>query len=350
MTIRTTLLLTFFFISNLTNAQTKTCDCGKDFDFLAKSYIKDYSGIQDFSKQHPDYLQTIDKLSKQAKSVKGVQHCDKIIGKLIAYINNGHVVYGQTEENPLFGKGKSKHLQSSVDPTLVFLDDKTVLLQIKTCDLSYKSTLDSIVTVNKTKLDKTEHFIIDVRGNGGGGDATFDTIIPYLYTNPILIHSTQLWSSENNVKMFEDLLNNPDVPADSKINIQKIVTTAKKYPNSFVSLSENKIDTLSLNSITEFPKKVSIIIDKKCKSSTEQFLLLAKQSRKTKIYGYENSGGALDYANLNIVLTPSGFWYASVPTTRTTRLPNNPVDPFGIKPDILVDKKIKDIIQWVRQK
>lgn len=350
MTIRTTLLLTFFFISSLTNAQTKTCDCGKDFDFLATSYIKDYSGIQDFSKQHPEYLQTIDKLAKQAKSIKDIKSCDKIIGKLIAYINNGHVVYGQTKENPLYGKGKPKHSQGSLDPTLKFLDNKTVLFQIKTCDLSYKNLLDSLLSINKAKLDKTEHFILDLRGNEGGGDATFDTIIPYLYTNPILIHTTQLWSSVNNIKMFDEFLNNPEIPADSKLNIQKIVSKAKNNPNSFVPLSENKVDTLTINSITEFPKKVSVIIDRDCKSSTEQFLLLAKQSKKTTIYGQTNSGGALDYSNLNFILTPSGYWYASVPTTRTTRLPDNPVDPNGIKPDVLVDKKIKDIIQWVRQK
>jgi hypothetical protein len=68
------------------------------------------------------------------------------------------------------------------------------------------------------------------------------------------------------------------------------------------------------------------------------------------IYGYENSGGALDYSNLNFIFTPSGYWYVAVPTTRSTRLPENPVDPIGIKPNVLVDKKIKDIIEWVSKK
>lgn len=350
MTIRAIILFTILLISSLVNAQNQTCDCGKDFDFLATSYMKDYSGIRDFSMQYPDYLQTIEKLSKQAKSIKDIASCDKLIGKLIAYINNGHVVYGQTKENPLYGKGKSKQSRGSLDPTLAFLDNKTVLFQIKTCDLSYKNLLDSLVSINKTRLEGTEHFILDLRGNEGGGDATFETIVPYLYTNPILIHTAELWASENNIKMFDEFLNNPEIPTESKLHIQKIVTNAKKNPNTFVPLSENKVDTLIINSVLEFPKKVSIVIDRNCKSSTEQFLLLAKQSKKTTIYGQTNSGGALDYSNLNFILTPSGYWYASVPTTRTTRLPNNPVDPNGIKPDVIIDKKIKDIIQWVRQK
>lgn len=341
MNIRTLVILKFVLLSSLTNAQKKNCDCGKDFDFLASSYTIDYSGIQDFSKQHPDHLQTIDKLAKQAKSIKNIKSCDKVIGKLIAYINNGHVVYGQTKENPFYGKGKSKHSQGSLDPTLTFLDNKTVLFQIKTCDLSYKNLLDSLISINKTKLDKTEHFILDLRGNEGGGDATFDPLIPYLFTNPILVHTTALWISVNNIRMFEDLIDNPNIPIEAEKDIQKIVDTGKNNPNQFIPLSKNKIDTLTLGSVSEFPKKVSVLIDKDCKSSTEQFLLLAKQSKKTKIYGTTNSGGALDYSNLNFVLTPSGFWYASVPTTRTTRLPENPVDPNVIKPDVLVDRKIK---------
>ncbi len=62
------LFLYFLLLNALTFAQTKTCDCGKEFNFLATSYIKDYSGFQDFAKQNPDYLKVIEKLSKQASA------------------------------------------------------------------------------------------------------------------------------------------------------------------------------------------------------------------------------------------------------------------------------------------
>ncbi len=344
---RSIILFVFLFFNGFTNAQIKTCDCGNDFEFLANSYIKDYSGFQDFSKLHPDYLKTINKLAKQAKSIKYIQTCDSIIKKLITYINNGHVVYGQTKENPYFESSNTNHLQVSLSPTLNFLNNETVLLEIKTCDLYYKPLLDSLLLTNEKKLSKTKHFIIDLRGNEGGGDATFDLLVPYLYTNPILIHTAQLWASENNIKLFESFLTNPEIPLESKLNIQKIVDKARNNPLTFVPLSDNKVDTLVLDSVMEYPKKVSIIIDRNCKSSTEQFLLLVKQSRKTVIYGKTNSGGALDYSNLNFIVTPSSYWYASVPTTKTTRLPENPVDPNGIKPDQLIDGNRSDIIKWI---
>lgn len=351
MHLKTALLLVFFLIGTLANAQEKKCECGKDFEFLTSRYLHDYSGMQDFRKQNPDYLKKIEKLSKKANSAKSFTKCNKIIETLIKYLDNRHVNAGPTEDNPLYVKKskKNENHRDSLDPKIKFLDEKTVLIGIKTADLSFKPMLDSLVLINKERLDTTRHFIIDLRGNGGGGDATFNMLIPYLYTNPILIHLVELWSTENNIKVFENFLDNPHVPAESKEFIKKIVSKGKQNINKFVPISEQRIDTLQLDGPKSFPEKVSIIIDKKCFSATEQFLLLAKQSSKVTIYGYENSGGALDYSNLNVIVTPSGYWYASVPTTRTTRLPDNPVDPDGIRPHVLVDKKIKDIIKFVQQ-
>lgn len=356
MKIKITLFLILILVTNLINAQTiipvKTCQCGQDFDFLAASYITDYSGIQDFSKQNPDYLNVIKKLSNQARRTRNFQKCNSLINKLIKYLNNGHVQGGPTEDNPIYNKVKlkEKSKEGSLEPVLKFLDTKTVLFQIKTADLTYKGVLDSLIEINKQKLDSTEHFIIDLRGNSGGGDAMFSAFIPYLYTNPILIHTTELWATENNIKLFENLLSNPVIPQESKEEIQKIVNKGKENKNSFISITENKTDTIILKEVFKLPNRVSLIIDKECKSATEQFMLLAKQSKKTTIYGYENSGGALDYANLNVVFTPSKFWYATVPTTRTTRLPDNPVDLNGIKPDIFIDRSVKDIVEWLKEK
>lgn len=348
MALRIKLATILLILTKFANLQAQTCDCGKDFDFLTSAYQKDYAGIQDFIKAHPSFLDEIHKMSQKSKKIKNIKQCDKLIGKLISYINNGHVRYGKTQENPLYQENTPTQ-QGSSEPKIDFLDPQTVLFHIPTCDLSYKATLDSLIAENKNKLDKTPHFIIDLRGNGGGGDAMFEKLIPYLYTNPILRYTAELWASENNIKLFDDLLSNPNIPAESKTFIQKIVENAKSKPNQFVSFVENKVDTFTLNTVSQFPSKVSILIDHHCASATEEFLLLAKQSKKTTIYGYTNSYGALDYSNLNVVITPSGYWYASVPTTRTTRLPENPVDPMGIKPDVQVSKKVKDMLLWVRQ-
>jgi hypothetical protein len=336
--------------SGFFKAKAQTCNCAADFAALENAYKNDYSGMQDFAKAHPNYIQTIALIEKQSKTTNDVARCDELIKELINYLNNGHVTYGKTGKNPLYKKPTFNATTPQYNPSVQFLDSKTVKIQIKTCDLDYKNQLDSLVSLNQDRLNKTEHLIIDLRGNEGGGDAMFDTLIPYLYTNPILCYSADVWASPNNIKMFAEYLTNPDLSPGTKAMLQKIVTQGNANPNTFVPMLSNTIDSMIFPKATPYPKKVSIIIDKKCASATEQFLLLAKQSKKTTIYGYENSGGALDYANLNTVFTPSGYWYATVPTTRSARLPKNPVDPNGIKPDVLVPKDVKDIVQWVQQR
>jgi len=90
--------------------------------------------------------------------------------------------------------------------------------------------------------------------------------------------------------------------------IQKFVDKGRENKNKFVSIIENKIDTITFKNILVSLQRIRVIIDREYKSATEQFLMLVKQSKKTTIYGYENNGKVLDYAYLNVVFSPSKYW------------------------------------------
>ena len=237
-----------------------------------------------------------------------IRACDSLLKKLIHYLDNGHVFLVPSEINPVVAT-PTESTHKDPTPTLSFKPNSTALFTVPTCNLAYKPILDSPVLSNKEKLEKTRHFIIDVRGNGGGGDAMFASLLPYLYTNPILVYNSDFWSSPNNIRFFEELLTNEYIPEDAKNQIRDIVTRGKQAPNQFVPFATNRIDTIRMDQIKAYPKKVSVLMDKECISATEQFLLNARQSKKTRIYGYSNSGGAIDYVNLNFVFTPSKLWY-----------------------------------------
>ncbi len=337
------LILTCLSFSSL---QAQEFDCKADVAFLVERYKKDYSGFHDFKISHPGYEQQLMSFIKKSASTNDVLKCHLVIEELISYIDNGHVVFGVLEDNPKFDE-----LYEDDDrdyyPSLIFPNSKTALLTIKTGNIDYKIDLDTLIENNQTILDSTEHLIIDLRGNTGGGDDTYNNVIPFIFTNPIITHGAYLWSSENNIALFEQYIHTPNIPIETRQELETLVRKGKEYPNSFVLLGESETDTLTIDMIKEFPNKVSIIIDGKCMSATEEFLLKAKQSSKTTIYGYEPTGGALDYSNLNPVITPSGYWYATVPTTRSSRIPDNPVDPNGIEPDVLVDKDINNLIEFV---
>ena len=76
-----------------------------------------------------------------------------------------------------------------------------------------------------------------------------------------------------------------------------------------------------------------------------QVLRLLKEKYPYSVINVINT--AIDYGNLNFVFTPSKLWYFSVPTTRSARLPNYPVDPIGIAPHVELKPEIKDPIQWL---
>jgi hypothetical protein len=348
MIIRFLTLLLFSFSQFTTQAQI--CDCGNDMRFLTERYQKDYSGFQDYQRDFPNWQDKWQDLGQQADATTDVLICHELLGKLIGQINNGHVVYGALKENPRFEDlTEAADGDRDVFPSLTFPDAQTALLAIRTGDLDYKLDLDTLLVHHQNRLDSCRHLIIDLRGNSGGGDATFDNVLPYLYTGPIISHGASLWASENNIALFEQYLGNPNVPEDTKQEIGRIVSTAKANPGTFVPLREQLVDTIRFDTVMERPDKVSVLIDGRCTSATEEFLLKAKQSAKTTIYGAESSGGALDYSNLNPVITPSGFWYATVPTTRSNRLPTHPVDPHGIAPDVLIGEGVGDMVEYVMQ-
>ena len=86
------------------------------------------------------------------------------------------------------------------------------------------------------------------------------------------------------------------------------------------------------------PSRVAVLIDHDCGSSCEEFALVARQSFQVKLIG-RRTYGSLDYSNLRPFELPSGqrrLWYA---TSRSKRIPGNPVDIAGVPPDIYLPRE-----------
>jgi hypothetical protein len=130
-------------------------------------------------------------------------------------------------------------------------------------------------------------------------------------------------------------------PADTREYARRTIRQLEAIPGKFL---EGNNDTLILKEILPYPALVGILVDKKCASTTEQFLLAAKQSKKAVFFG-ENSNGILDYANMHFLDLPCGGWKLGYATSRSKRLPRTPVDNIGIAPDVQINDAEKD---WVR--
>lgn len=230
-------------------------------------------------------------------------------------------------------------------PFIEKVSDNTVLLRIPSFNYSNKKYIDGLLNSNDNLIKNTENLILDLRYNGGGSDYSYEEIKPYLYTNPIRGIGVAYLSTELNNKRMVDFMNDPDWSDDEKKWAKESLNRLNKHIGEFVNLDESIVSIDTLKNVYPNPKKVAILINGNCGSTTEQFLLEAKQSQKVKLVG-TTTAGVLDISNMYYVSSPSKefeLWYG---LSKSYRIPEMTIDEKGIQPDYYFDKTIKPY-EWI---
>ncbi|GAB2701286.1 hypothetical protein GCM10027037_28050 [Mucilaginibacter koreensis] len=87
------------------------------------------------------------------------------------------------------------------------------------------------------------------------------------------------------------------------------------------------------------PSKIVILIDGNCASSTEEFLLFARQSTKVTLMG-KNTSGTLDYSNVLEVPFSCMPYILRYSSSRSNRVIHGEgIDNTGIKPQYYLSDK-----------
>src|SRR5262249_9479514 len=68
-------------------------------------------------------------------------------------------------------------------PTLTLVSPKTAVLSVPSFADEYREPLVQLIAKNRTALAARRNWIIDVRDNGGGSDATFEPLLRWLLQN-----------------------------------------------------------------------------------------------------------------------------------------------------------------------
>ncbi len=237
---------------------------------------------------------------------------------------------------------------SSEKPFVEELNETTIVLRVPTFSSYAKKDIDSVIAFYKEKILKTENLIIDLRNNGGGSDYSYKEILPFIYTNPIRTVGVELLSTKLNNQRMLDFVNEPKYGFDeeqkkwAKESFEKL----DKNLNQFVNLNDSVVSTNVLGVIHENPKNVAIIIHEKNGSTTEQFLLAAKQSKKVKLFG-TTTFGVLDISNMYFVKSPCEEFELGYSLSKSMRIPEMAIDSKGIQPDFYIDKSIPDY-KWLQ--
>jgi hypothetical protein len=226
-------------------------------------------------------------------------------------------------------------------PYIEKLNETTLYLRIPSFNQSYKSSIDSVLNANKDKMHLTKNLIIDIRDNGGGSDASYSSIIPYLYTNPIRTVGVEFLSTKLNNQRMLDFINKPEYGFDDE-DKKWAKNTYDKLESKlglFVNLNEHIVSENKMDTIYPFPQNVGVIINEANGSTAEQFLLEAKQSKKVKLFGV-TTFGVLDISNMYFVESPCKEFQLGYSLSRSMRIPDFTIDEKGIQPDYYLDKSI----------
>jgi C-terminal processing protease CtpA/Prc len=210
-----------------------------------------------------------------------------------------------------------------------------VIITLSSFDRRYKPAIDSLIDVHRARLLATPYLLLDLRRNGGGADASFRSVMALLYTDPIQREGFDVWVSEGSVADARPLLDDPRIDAETRAEMREAIRRFEAGGRKGMFL-EGSAGEIRYDSVHAMPRAVAVLTGRGCASSCEQFVLDASYSSKVTVYGTGNTAGFLDYGNARQITLPSGIRRLSVPSTRSRRLPDRPLDWTGITPQVLI--------------
>ena len=333
--------------ANLVSGQTQTCTCESNFEWVKETFEENDAGFQyiiDKKGQRAYDIHnqlTIEKI----RTADALTECTKLIYEWLSFFRSGYIRIQLLTNETSTSHNVAQPEQNSETPFMEELNMTTLYLRIPSFEYEYKSAIDTLLVQNKDKILKTENLIIDLRNNGGGDDGSFQELIPFLYTNPIRAVAVEFLSTALNNQQIWKHSTNPDFDEDTRNWAKNIYDQLQERLGNSVNPFGESVFTYQQDVVYEYPKNVGIIINEENASTTEQFLLTAKQSKKVKLFGV-TTHGALDISNMNSVVSPCEefqLWYAM---SRSLRIPNMTVDDIGVQPDFYLDKNIPQD-KWV---
>jgi len=220
------------------------------------------------------------------------------------------------------------------------ITNKTSLLCLSSFEHNYTERINKLISDNKAGIENCENLIIDVRNNLGGVYESYEKLLPYILTGSVRGMCAEFLASEtliNDIQKWYD-------DEEGKKRAGEWIKMFRKNMGGFVNVDSTDSYVNEIIPEKKSPKQVVILVNRRTASSGEAFVLDAKQSKKVKILGTPTYG-AIDYGTACFFDFGCGNYKLMMPTWRSMRLPEYPIDNIGIQPDIYIDKSVKD---WVK--
>ena len=268
-----------------------------------------------------------------------------LLGNNEVVLGNSFIVMSREEPRQESSPEITRYVRllSTKAPLFEKVSENTVLVRIPAFDHAFKKDIDAVIAKHLDTILKTENLIIDIRGNGGGSDVSYASLLPILYTNPIRTVGMEYLSTELNNSRMLGFLQNPHFSEEEKQWAKDGYDILNQHIGSYINIDED-VTVETFDKIEPLPKSIGVLVDSSNGSTAEQFLLAAKQSKKVKLFG-QTTAGVLDISNMYQTDSPSGTFTLYYSLTKSLRIPHMAIDGVGIQPDYYIDGELP-LYQW----
>ncbi|OIN60568.1 S41 family peptidase [Arsenicibacter rosenii] len=351
------LLFCLFFFSVTAFGQSSRpatgCRCPAALNEAIDKTTRIYAGFTDkvTPATQKSYNQLVTKTKQLARSAKTADDCHAVLKTYTSFFKDSHVfvIRQQAGAAPVLYADVIKDRTDLVQ--FRQLDPKTLYIRLAVFNQREVDRLDSLLRANAQLISRTPDLIFDVRGNGGGNTSTSDEMVKLIYTNPIQYPSWDYRSSpeliestrDNIASMMKDSVNNAFFIKRQRF----LLTGLLANPGGMVSDGEDLTRPADVSPDAN-PKRIALLIDKGCGSSTEFFVFECKQSKKVTLFG-TNTHGVMDYGldqNFNLC---DGSFSLALPWGRNGWTRQYRIDNIGFAPDVRIPAAEKDWIQFVKR-
>jgi hypothetical protein len=363
-----TLLITVAILAsvNCWGQQTAAQLCQMDLEAIPGILLENDTGakahLAQFGQKHFD-----DAFAEAKAAAAGVTDdiaCEQILQRYLKAWRKGHLnVKSVVPEHTASGKAGAPipagAVQPDNGPRIRLLSEHTILLTLRSFANTQRLPLIALLSQHRKELASHPNWIIDVRGNGGGSDSSYEPLLPWLLSDETVTAGAEWLATPANIRGQEQACAR-FAPGDAQCESYTKEAVARMHSvESGNYVAQEGSGDLTFERIKQRekqrPSRVAILIDGRCGSSCEEFVLVARQSFNVKVIG-RPTFGSLDYSNLRPYDLPSGkrvLWYA---TSRSLRLPEYSVDVAGIPPDVYLplrdddragEKEVQRVKRWL---
>ena len=221
------------------------------------------------------------------------------------------------------------------------MSPETLWLRLPDFASENRKTIEALLADNDALIRSTPNLIVDIRDNSGGSDASYERLMSYLYTRPIYSIGVEFRNTPRNVETLASQIAGLDLPQETLDYVNSLLDRMRTSDADWVQSDPRGFSITTYPEVMPFPQRVGIL-GTGAASSGDQFVIDARFSRKTTLFGGP-SAGVIDFSNVIGALLPSnGDYRLRWPTSRSGRLPEEPLDNVGVQPDVPFGPEVID--------